>query len=108
MSYTRAQWSGLKPDGGGAGPSAWYLRPAGTKADRSLAGFASHFRRDRMDAAYAAVIDAPDDRRTVPALLDRLESDPSPVIRKVIASRMLTRFAGRLPRPGRYRQDRRQ
>lgn len=33
------------------------------------------------------------DPRAVPALLDRLEHDPSPVIRKLVASRMLTRLA---------------
>jgi hypothetical protein len=93
MSYTRALWAGDEPDGGGADPSAWYLRPAGTTADGSFADFASHIPGTRMDAAYLVAIDARDDQRTVPALLDRLELDPSPVVRKIIASRMLTGLA---------------
>ena len=93
MSYTRALWAGDEPDGGGADPSAWYLRPAGSTADGSFARFASHIPGTRMDAAYVVAIEARDDQRTVPALLDRLERDPSPVVRKIIASRMLTGLA---------------
>jgi len=46
-----------------------------------------------MNAAYVVAVNAQDDQRTVAALLDRLELGPSPVIRKVIASRMLAGLA---------------
>ena len=65
MRYTPALWAGDEPDDGGADPSAWYLRPAGTTADGWFADFASHIPRTRMDAANAVAIDAPDDPRTV-------------------------------------------
>jgi len=48
-------------------------------------------RHRRLEAAYLAV-DAEGDRRTVLALLDRLERDPDPAVRKIIASRMLPSF----------------
>jgi hypothetical protein len=79
-----------QPDGGGAARDAWYLQPAGTEADESFAELASDITRDRQDAADYVAEHALSDPRAVPALVDRLERDPSPVIRKEVASRMLT------------------
>jgi HEAT repeat protein len=47
----------------------------------------------RLYAAKWVAAHALSDPRALPALLDRLEHDPAPVIRKVVASRMLTRLA---------------
>jgi HEAT repeats len=88
-------WAGREPDAGGADPAAWFCQPAGTDYDRWFAGFTSTEPSTRLEAAYRTVA-AAGDRRTVPALLDRLERDPDPVVRKMIASRMLPRF-GRDP-----------
>lgn len=82
-----------QPDGGGADDSAWYLQPAGTAADSSFADLASEIAHDRLDAAGCITVEALTDPRAVPALIDRLERDPSPYIRKQIASRMLTILA---------------
>jgi hypothetical protein len=80
-------WTGHEPDGGGTEPEAWFIQPTGTTHDRWFAGLA----RDRLHAAYLAAA-ADGDKRTVPALLDRLERDPDPAVRKLIASRMLPRL----------------
>ena len=81
------------PDGGGADRTAWYLRPAGSEADEPFAELASDIALFRLDAARYVAGYALSDPRTVPALLDRLERDPSPVVRKMAASRMLTPVA---------------
>jgi hypothetical protein len=81
------------PGGGGANENAWYLRPAGTGADTSFAQLASGITQDRLDAAGCITVDALADPRAVPALVDRLERDPSSYIRKQVASRMLTLLA---------------
>jgi hypothetical protein len=82
-----------QPDGGGAGESAWYLQPARTDDDSLFAQLASDIAHDRLDAAGCITVDGLTDPRAVPALVDRLERDPSPYIRKQIASRMLTILA---------------
>lgn len=81
------------PDGGGADPDAWFTRAAGTDADESFADLASDISVRRLDAAKWVTAHALSDPRALPALLDRLEQDPSPIVRKVVASRMLTRCA---------------
>lgn len=78
-----------QPDGGGADRGSWYLQSAGTEADASFAEFASDIALGRMDAADYVTEHALSDPRAVPALVDRLERDPSPVIRTRVASRML-------------------
>jgi hypothetical protein len=83
---------GREPDGGGADPAAWYVQPVGTQHDHRFADFTSNDPRARADAARVVALSAGDDPRTVPGLLDRLEHDPDPVIRKTVASRQLTRF----------------
>jgi hypothetical protein len=83
-------------DGGGADHSAGYLQPAGTDADSSFAHLASEIAHDRLDAAGCITVDSLADPRAVPALVDRLERDPSPHVREQIASRMLT-ILGRDP-----------
>ncbi len=45
------------------------------------------------DAAGCITVNALTDPRAVPALVDRLERDPSPFVRKQVASRMLTLLA---------------
>jgi len=87
----RSPWAADEPDCGGADRSAWFVQAAGTRDDPSFADLASAEPGTRLDAAYGAVA-AEGDRRTVPALLDRLERDPDPAVRKIIASRMLTRL----------------
>lgn len=83
---------GRDPDGGGADPSAWYVQPRGTDFNESFAEFTSDEPYRRLQAAYVAA-SARRDPRAMPALLDRLQWDPNPVVRKVIASRMLTPLA---------------
>jgi hypothetical protein len=90
--WTYHPWCGDEPDGGGADPAAWFVQPAGTRYDSEFADLTSDEPSTRLHAAYMAVAAARDDRRTVPALLERLERDPDPGIRKLIASRMLVRF----------------
>jgi hypothetical protein len=70
MRYTRASGPG-GPDGGGAATTSWFVRPAGTAHDEIAAS------------------EAPGDPRTPAALVDRLSQDPNPMVRKLIASRML-------------------
>jgi len=81
------------PDGGGADPGAWFIRAAGTDADDSFADLASDLSGRRLYAAKWVAAHALGDPRALPALLDRLEHDPCPAVRKVVASRMLTRLA---------------
>jgi hypothetical protein len=88
---TDTAWPGREPDGGGADPAAWFVQPAGTEHDSCFADLTSDKPSDRMRGAYLAA-GAAGDRRTVPALLDRLERDPDPAVRKLIASRVLARF----------------
>ena len=112
MYDAQGQGPGRDPDGGGAEPAATFVQPLGTSADRHFAEFASDRPSDRLYAAYATAR-VPDDPRTLPALLDRLEHDPNPVVRKLVASRVLIthggdaqvtealgRTAGRDPHPG--------
>ena len=82
-----------EPDGGHADGDAWYLQPAGNEADDSFAELGSDIATQRLDAAYHVTETALADPRTVPALIDRLARDPSPYIRKEVASRMLSLVA---------------
>jgi hypothetical protein len=82
-----------QPDGGGAARDAWYLQPAGTKADYWFADLTSDIALWRWEAAKGVTETELSNPRTVPALVDRLEHDPSPFIRKEVASRMLTLLA---------------
>jgi HEAT repeats len=82
-----------QPDGGSADDSVWYLQPAGTDADSLFAQLASEITHDRLDAAGCITVDALTDPRAVPALVDRLQRDSSPHVRREIASRMLTILA---------------
>jgi hypothetical protein len=93
MDGAQAHGAGWEPDGGGSDPAAAYVRPRGSEYDEVFAGFTSSRPDDRLDAAYATTM-APTDPRTVPALLDHLEHDPAPVVRKLIASRVLTIHGG--------------
>jgi hypothetical protein len=81
------------PDGHGADPAAWFVQPAGTDSDSSFAELTSECACYRLGAAEAIAENAADDPRALPALLDRLEQDPSPLNRYRIASRMLTSSA---------------
>jgi hypothetical protein len=87
----RGPWAGHEPDGGGADPAAWFVQPAGARYDSWFADLISDEPSYRLEAAYR-VVAGEGDRRTVPALLDRLERDPDPVVRRLIGSRMLPRF----------------
>jgi HEAT repeats len=82
-----------QPDGGGASGDTWYMQPTGTKADFWFAGLTSEVAVLRWEAAKGVTQTEPTNPRTVPALLDRLEHDPAPFVRKEIASRMLTLLA---------------
>jgi hypothetical protein len=96
MSDSRAHGPGREPDGGGSAPTAAYVQPLGTDHDWAFANFTSNQPSDRLNAAYGTV-QVPDDPRTVPALLDHLEHDPNPLIRKLIASRILVTHSVDLP-----------
>ena len=88
MRWSRAfSQGGL--DAGGAAATSWFVQPAGTEHDEAFAWFASGDPGQRLAAAEIVTAEAPDDRRAVPALLDRLTDDPNPMVRKLIASRML-------------------
>lgn len=78
-----------KPDGGGAEPTLPFIQPAGSPLDRHFADFSSSIALLRLQAAEYVAELGMDDSRTVPALLDRLEYDPSPWIRIAVAGRML-------------------
>jgi hypothetical protein len=69
------------------------LQPAGTKADYWFADLTSEIALRRWEAAKGVTETELSSPRTVPALVDRLEHDPSPFIRKDVASRMLTLLA---------------
>ncbi|MGO8886944.1 MAG: HEAT repeat domain-containing protein [Streptosporangiaceae bacterium] len=79
-----------EPDGGGADPSAWYVQAAGTSADEFFADFASDIALYRLQAAQCVAEFGLADTRAVPALVDRLEHDPTAWVRKHVASRILT------------------
>jgi hypothetical protein len=93
MRWSRAFGPG-GPDGGGAAASAWFAQPAGTEHDEAFAWFASGDPGQRLAAAEIATECAPSDPRIVAALVDRLGSDPDPMVRKLIASRMLPLMTG--------------
>ena len=86
-------WPSYEPDAGGSAPVAAYIQPRETQYDWAFAAFASHRPADRIHGAYGTAL-APDDPRTVPALLSHLEHDPDPVVRMLIASRVLTTHRG--------------
>jgi hypothetical protein len=76
------------PDGGGAAASSVFAQPTGTENGEAFAWFASGNPGTRLAAAVIAAERALDDPRTLAALLARLSSDPNPMVRKLIASRM--------------------
>lgn len=82
-----------QPDGGGAGPGQSYVVAAGSPLDAYFSEFASDVAFRRLRAAEYVAVTALGEPRTVEALLDRLEHDPSPWIRTAIAGRMLTLVA---------------
>jgi hypothetical protein len=82
------------PDDGGAAASSVFVQPAGTGDDDVFTWFTSGDPQMRLDAAEIVTARAPGDPRTVAALVDRLGNDPNPMVRKLIASRMLAVLAG--------------
>ena len=80
------------PDGG-ANPAAWFVQPAGTVADRSFRRLTDRDVRSRV-GAVGLLEEAMTDPRAVPALLDRLAHDPEPMIRRLVAMRLLAPSAG--------------
>jgi hypothetical protein len=84
-------------DGAGADPSSWFVRPSGHVADFAFADLVSHSAATRSGAAETIARLAMADPRAVPALIDRLENDLSPYIRRQVAARMLTPLAGTQP-----------
>jgi hypothetical protein len=79
------------PDDGGAEPTAWYVQPAGASYDWAFEYLTSAEPYHRL-YGLSHLVGAPDDPRTVPALLHHLEYDPDPVVRESVAARVLTRF----------------
>jgi len=88
MRWSRAFGPG-GPDGGGAAASSWFAQPARTEHDEAFGWFASGDPGRRLAAAEIVAEWAPSDPRTLAALLDRLGADPNPMVRKLIADRML-------------------
>jgi hypothetical protein len=88
MYEALAHGAGYEPDGGGSPSAAPHVKARGNDFDWVFASFTSDQPNDRLHAACGLAL-APDDPRTLPALLYHLERDPNPVIRKVIASRVL-------------------
>lgn len=79
-------------DTDGVVPITWLLQPAGTAADGWFANLASTESLIRFEAASHLAVHASTDPRTVPALIDRLERDPDPEVRRLVASRVLPVF----------------
>lgn len=69
-----------------ADPAAWFVQPTGTSSDSSFAKLTSDMARDRHGAIDSSPMSDP---RALPALLDRLERDPLPFIRRWIACQLL-------------------
>ena len=74
-------------------PLAWLLQPAGTDEDGWFDNLASPGLLIRFEATRHLAVHAPADPRTVPTLIDRLERDPEPEVRRLVASRVLPRFS---------------
>jgi len=81
------------PDAGGADPRAWFVQPAGVHADEYFGDLTSTAGSVRLTAAQYITEWASGDARALPALVDRLASDPAQYVRMEIASRMLTPLA---------------
>jgi len=73
-------------------PVAWLLQPAGTEDDSEFADLASSDFLSRFEAARYLAVNASDDPRTVTAVIDRLQRDPHPEMRRLVASRVLPLF----------------
>ncbi len=84
-------------DAAGANPSSWFVQPAGHEVDWAFAELASPLSSDRYGAADTIARLALEDPRAVPALVDRLENDLSPHVRRAVASRFLAPLAGHEP-----------
>ena len=93
MQWAGADASLFEPDEGGADPSASFVRPTGSPFDETFADFTSHMPNHRLQAAEHVALCAQSNPRAMPALLDRLERDPNPKVRKLIASRVLPLLA---------------
>jgi hypothetical protein len=63
----------------------WVLEPAGTPADEWFAKLATEDEAGRTDGLRMISREAADDPRTLPVLLDRLEHDPSRLVRQYAA-----------------------
>jgi hypothetical protein len=64
----------------------WFTRPAGNQHDWLFAGIADEDPKGRFLTLYAVGSTVLDDPRAIPALLDSLEHDPSPDVRRIAAS----------------------
>ena len=73
-------------------PISWLRQLAGTEDDGGFAELASSDWLIRFEAARHLAVNASDDPRTVPALIDRVERDPHPEVRRLVASRVLPLF----------------
>jgi hypothetical protein len=73
-------------------PVALLLQPAGTQDDGVFADLASSDLLSRFEAARYLAVNASAAPRTVTALIDRLQRDPHPEVRRLVASRVLTLF----------------
>jgi len=81
-------------DTDGGYPLAWLLQSAGTENDGWFDNLASTDMLIRFEATRHLAVHAPADPRTAPALIDRLERDPEPEVRRLVASRVLPLFPG--------------
>jgi len=70
---------------------AWAMQPCGQPAGKWLARLADHSDAARRDALRMITEKAPDDARTLPVLLDRLEHDPSPFTRRYMTELLTPR-----------------
>jgi hypothetical protein len=73
------------------GQIAWAMQPNGQPADKWLARLADHSDAARRGALRMITEKAPDDPRTLPVLLDRLEHDPSPWMRQYMTELLTPR-----------------
>ncbi len=76
------------------GPDAWVLQPVGRDSDGLFAELADQDHTIRFTAVELIAQTAMDDPRALPALLNRLEHDPSEAVRRM-AARGLARLARR-------------
>lgn len=80
---------GPECDGAGADPGSWFVQPGGGQLDFAFADLVSPERQTRLSAVETIGQRGLGDRRAIPALLDRLHSDTSPYVRRVVAAHVL-------------------